>query len=233
MFKHRIFILFQVKEVQMTVKMMKTRMSMVLCLLRWSKNLILIFIYKYVHSDLLTENLCPKNFIATCKNERNKKDRETFTRCDYAQNMTTHEVECKQEVKSTVGLYRSYFKVRVLFASFVIIMTVCYRKMYPDLKEQLTEYKQHLLDSTNEIPELKAWQMQGKINHFIACSVFKVDIFSFYIARLKKALTSLIPVLLFIAQITLELRARLFKESNIARKITNWILRWNAMGTSL
>lgn len=35
------------------------------------------------------------------------------------------------------------------------------RTVYPELKEQLKELRNHLIESTNEMAPLKVWQMQG------------------------------------------------------------------------
>ena len=37
------------------------------------------------------------------------------------------------------------------------------RELHPELNEKLSDLKQHLLDSTNDLVPLKVWQLQGKI----------------------------------------------------------------------
>ena len=46
------------------------------------------------------------------------------------------------------------------------------RKIYPELQDNLVEYRQHLLDGTNEVPELKAWQVQGTLPHSLSNQTF-------------------------------------------------------------
>ena len=38
-------------------------------------------------------------------------------------------------------------------------MTLCIRSQHPDLSEKLDEFQQYLIDSSRELPELKAWQI--------------------------------------------------------------------------
>ena len=34
------------------------------------------------------------------------------------------------------------------------------RRRYPDMSSQLTEFRNHLIDSTNEMQPMKVWQLQ-------------------------------------------------------------------------
>lgn len=38
---------------------------------------------------------------------------------------------------------------------------IMYRSLHVDLTSQLEEFRQHLEHNAREIPELKAWQLQG------------------------------------------------------------------------
>ena len=53
------------------------------------------------------------------------------------------------------------FELKKCAIVFLYLCVLYFRKKYPELKDNLTEYRQHLLDSTNEVPELKQWQLQG------------------------------------------------------------------------
>ena len=41
-------------------------------------------------------------------------------------------------------------------------MTFC-RKLYPELKENLEQFRTHLKESAHEMAPLKVWQLQGMI----------------------------------------------------------------------
>lgn len=36
------------------------------------------------------------------------------------------------------------------------------RKIYPHLANRLSEFRQHLVDTSSEMSELKVWEMQGE-----------------------------------------------------------------------
>ena len=38
-----------------------------------------------------------------------------------------------------------------------------FRKLYPELKENLEQFRTHLKESAHEMAPLKVWQLQGKI----------------------------------------------------------------------
>lgn len=37
------------------------------------------------------------------------------------------------------------------------------RELHPSKKEQLEQFKKHLIDSSKEIPNLKVWELQGNL----------------------------------------------------------------------
>ena len=43
------------------------------------------------------------------------------------------------------------------------VLVVNHRNHFPGLKEELDDFRQYLLDETREMPELKAWQLQGGV----------------------------------------------------------------------
>ena len=42
-----------------------------------------------------------------------------------------------------------------------LLSSVDPRDNFPGLKEELDDFRQHLLNEAREMPELKAWQLQG------------------------------------------------------------------------
>ncbi len=42
--------------------------------------------------------------------------------------------------------------------------TICpFRQLYPELMENLDDFRTHLVESTSEMTQLKVWQLQGNI----------------------------------------------------------------------
>lgn len=66
----------------------------------------------------------------------------------------------------------------VVFASDGVYFNVFYRLLHADLGPQLEEFKLHLEHNSREIPQLKAWQLQGRYEDYfmyVPCkSVFVV-----------------------------------------------------------
>ena len=56
-------------------------------------------------------------------------------------------------------LYINIFLLRHFFHVQLFIY-LC-RKLHPELKSNLAEFKQHLIDSTSDLAPLKVWQLQG------------------------------------------------------------------------
>jgi len=48
-------------------------------------------------------------------------------------------------------------------------LTDCYRELYPELQSNLAEFRQHLVDSTEDMAPLKVWQLQGR------CDIVKAE----------------------------------------------------------
>ena len=48
---------------------------------------------------------------------------------------------------------------------------ICCRSLHEDLTSQLEEFKQHLEHNAREIPELKAWQLQGSLFSQYMCII--------------------------------------------------------------
>lgn len=42
-----------------------------------------------------------------------------------------------------------------------------FRKLYPELKENLEQFRTHLKESAHEMAPLKVWQLQGKLYYNI------------------------------------------------------------------
>lgn len=53
-------------------------------------------------------------------------------------------------------------KFITLLSSHSPSVVVSHRGHHPDLREELEEFHQYLLDEAREMPELKAWQLQGQ-----------------------------------------------------------------------
>lgn len=49
--------------------------------------------------------------------------------------------------------------------------------MYPDLKNNLMEFKKHLIETTNSMEPLKVWEMQG-----MCCILFLINTILFTIS---------------------------------------------------
>ena len=50
-----------------------------------------------------------------------------------------------------------------------------FRKRHPDLSNQLDEFRHHLIAGAREMPELKAWQLQGECVAIITASLTRAD----------------------------------------------------------
>ena len=50
----------------------------------------------------------------------------------------------------------------VLFLGNYLRHYVTRRTLYPDMSDKLDDFRAHLIRSSRELPDLKAWQLQGE-----------------------------------------------------------------------